>query len=914
MHRKLFVFAALLAALGASLQAHAVTLCTAGNPNTISVAETTPTSAFTDNGDGTVTHNLTGLMWKRCAEGQTWNGSICTGNATTFTWANALMQAQNSTYAGYSDWRLPNIKELESIVESCGYDPAINKTEFPATPALGFWSGSPHVPVPADAWVIGFSNGSTTHQNKANLDYVRLVRGGRLFDYFDAQKLSQIITFDPAPTLVAGGSGTVSASGGASGNPVTFSSITPGVCTTGGVNGSTVSAVTNGTCTIVAEQEGNASYNTAQAVALDLTIGAGAGASTGVDLTVSALSSTADGGSVNVGDPITITSTISNIGTSDTTPGLGIPVFYYVSTDQVITMSDRLLSGRGILSLGAGGHSTMITTVTLPSNLAPGTYYIGAIVDPANYHHETNETNNTRATVSSFTLVRNVDLRVEAVSSTADGLSNVVAGQSITISATVKNWGTTTTSLPVSDYMTIPVSYYLSTDNVITTEDRFIGSSGLYRLPAGRSGSTSVTVNLPAPLQPGTYYIGAIVDTPNVQVEINKSNNSKAAASSFTVVRDVDLTVSALTSSAEQQFLNRGDSITINATIANGGSTATTANTISLSFYLSTDVVITPADTFIGSSGVLSQLAAGGSANLTKTLSIPATLAPGTYYIGAIVDTPNAQPESNENNNATATAHSFYLFGNNVDLTVSALSSPAIGGNVDRGGSITISATVANGGSTATTATTIPVSFYLSTDNVITTADKFIGSSGVLSQLAAGGSTTLTKTLNIPTTLAPGHYYIGAIVDAPNAQPETVENNNSRATAGTINVLPSNVDLTVSALTSSVLGDVNRGDSMTLTAWILNTGFTATTATTIPVSFYLSADNVITTADQFIGSGGISGLGAGATATVSRTITIPTSVAPGTYYIGAIVDTPNVEPEIVETNNTRATTQTVTVH
>jgi hypothetical protein len=66
--------------------------------------------------------------------------------------------------------------------------------------------------------------------------------------------------------VVVGGTGAVSATGGASGNPVTFSSLTAGVCTTGGVNGATVTGVSLGTCTIAANQAGNANYTAAPQV------------------------------------------------------------------------------------------------------------------------------------------------------------------------------------------------------------------------------------------------------------------------------------------------------------------------------------------------------------------------------------------------------------------------------------------------------------------------------------------------------------------------------------------------------------------------------------------------------------------------------------------------------------------------
>lgn len=183
MPRNLFALAALLAVLAAGIEARAA--CTAANPNA-NVAEATPTATFTDNGDGTVTHSLTGLMWKQCAEGL--SGASCgTGSATTMTWAQALTAAKTATTAGHSDWRLPNKKELESIVETCGYSPAINQTLFPSTPTTNyFWSGSSYGSDTTRAWNIGFDYGAISPSGKANNNYVRLVRSGQSFSSFDS--------------------------------------------------------------------------------------------------------------------------------------------------------------------------------------------------------------------------------------------------------------------------------------------------------------------------------------------------------------------------------------------------------------------------------------------------------------------------------------------------------------------------------------------------------------------------------------------------------------------------------------------------------------------------------------------------------------------------------------------------------
>src|SRR5208283_4483562 len=77
---------------------------------------------------------------------------------------------------------------------------------------------------------------------------------------FVIKQATQTIAFGTAPTVVVGSNGTVSATGGASGNAVMFNSTTTTICTTGGTNGSTVTGVIPGTCTIQATQAGNTNY------------------------------------------------------------------------------------------------------------------------------------------------------------------------------------------------------------------------------------------------------------------------------------------------------------------------------------------------------------------------------------------------------------------------------------------------------------------------------------------------------------------------------------------------------------------------------------------------------------------------------------------------------------------------------
>lgn len=147
------------------------------------IPETTPDSQLRDNGDGTVTDNKTGLMWKQCSEGQ--SGSDCAGSATNFMWPQALQQAQtvnSNGFAGYHDWRVPSMRELAALLELSCISPAINLSRFPATPADGYYWSSSSVVESLNGglvWYISFSEGATGFTIKDSDKPLRLVRSAQ---------------------------------------------------------------------------------------------------------------------------------------------------------------------------------------------------------------------------------------------------------------------------------------------------------------------------------------------------------------------------------------------------------------------------------------------------------------------------------------------------------------------------------------------------------------------------------------------------------------------------------------------------------------------------------------------------------------------------------------------------------------
>lgn len=154
-------------------------LATCINGENTSIAISTPTSAFSGFGDGTVLAPATKLMWMRCLVGQTLVNNACTGTPSILVWADALNAAKGQIFAGHRDWRLPNVKEFMSIMEDRCYSPSLNADLFPISELYLAWTSTPSAlnlaGVFDNAWSVD-GNGYVTQTTKYQILNILLVR------------------------------------------------------------------------------------------------------------------------------------------------------------------------------------------------------------------------------------------------------------------------------------------------------------------------------------------------------------------------------------------------------------------------------------------------------------------------------------------------------------------------------------------------------------------------------------------------------------------------------------------------------------------------------------------------------------------------------------------------------------------
>lgn len=628
------------------------------------------------------------------------------------------------------------------------------------------------------------------------------------------------------------------------------------------------------------------------------------GTAAGIDLVVRELTGP---DSATPGAPIEVAVRVCNDGLWDS-PGTDIEI--YLSTDTVLSP----------LSAGPGQADPFVGQVYMPWLTAgtcadltvqgfaavpmDGAYLLAASADPYQLVPETEETNNV-----TFGARVGVGHAPNLVVGGLTAPPSAEPGAPLTVDVEVCNRGTQ----PASG---ADVTVYLSLDTTIEgismipgpgqMPDPFVGQAFLPWLDTGRCATVSVD-GYAATFAPGPHYVAAIVDEYGAQLELIEDDNTGVGA-----LMGIGFGPNLVVTEIEAPPTSRNHvSYPVVATVCNVGTGP--APQVELTAYASDDATIETvsgaaagglADAFLGQTfgGYL-------DAGRCRRVDIPGWLAvptPGPQFIGVVVDEYATVPELIETDNVTVGPR--VGVGDGPDLVVTAIEAPP---SVVPGGGLEVEVTVCNQGNQPAFA---DVSLYLSLDEDIQggpgagpggpngpTADTFLGQAWI-SQLEPDRCRVETL-LGWAAVPMDGAYFVGAIADEFNAQPELLEENNvfvgDRVGVGHA------PNLRIASIAGPP--SVRPGDPLDVDVEVCNDGTTPAFGSDVFV--YLTADAHIegisagpSAADPFVGQAWFGHLPNG------QCTTVPVNgwaVGPqtGALFLGATVDEYNGQPELLEDDN-----------
>ncbi|MBN2415656.1 hypothetical protein JXO52_07430 [bacterium] len=541
---------------------------------------------------------------------------------------------------------------------------------------------------------------------------------------------------------------------------------------------------------------------------------------------------------------------------------------FLLSTDETISVAEDILIYDLTRSLDAG--STVESWVTASFLLtAPGTYFLGVVVDATSVIPESDENNNTNYDAVTQVVIDPLpDLKVRNLSLSAIEKNSL----ELTFSCEILNQGNVSVDLTDAH-----LSAYLSLDQTISREDDYFFADAAFlrgvHLSPGQTyslGTRTFPYEGPIPGIPeGTYYFGVYVD-PNDAVEESRESNNSAS--------DTDPRVPVPAALPDlvwggPDIIHAGDKVTLQAFIRNYG-WADAVGPFSYRVYLSSDEQIDGGDYLITEQTITQTLHP-----LQSTLSNPAPFSikdvpAGTYHSLWQLDSGDQIPELFENNTQT---------GETIDVVHLHLTSPSVGDVWVKGNPYTISWTWEGD--------VRPVSLNL--------YRAYTNGATHISTITQSTANTGTYVYTPPAALSDGsNYQISIVETGSGSEPGRTQDWSDSFTIQTTAPPTPKPDLVIQSI--GVLD--GTGPEIRYQATAKNQGDAAAGEST--VKFYLSTDTQITSSDHYIDSWTVSGsLAAGSSrASGERTVTV-SGVADGEYYLGAIADANGQVNESSEGNN-----------
>ncbi|MCF4969755.1 hypothetical protein CV014_22890 [Nostoc sp. CMAA1605] len=562
--------------------------------------------------------------------------------------------------------------------------------------------------------------------------------------------------------------------------------------------------------------------------------------------------------------------------------------YIYWSSNDTYDFSDTLITTISAASqtpVAAGGSYTQTQTITLPNQLGfVGNGYLIFRANGNNIQGETNNNNNDRA----------VAFRVNApdlIVSNASAPESVTVGATLSITWDVTNQGTVAANADWWDRIVISTDQIFGNGDDTYLTEVWAGAST--PLAAGATYTRTTNVTLPTTAT-GDRYLLFRADNYNNQGETDENNNVRAVAINISAA---DLQV---TSTNAPTAAVLGETVELTWTVTNQGTGTATRDWFDR-VYLSSNETLDGSDVQVTSEYISTQtpLAVGASYTISKNVALP-NFTPGNQFLLFVADRDNYQGETNENNNVR-------VVGINLsapDLIVSNASAPTTG---TLGKSIEVSWTVQNQGTTSASADWYDY-IYLSNDQVFdANSDTYVTQELISTQtpLAANGSYTITRNINLP-NVATGNRYLIFVADGSQQQGETNNTNNTRTVAISLNA----PDLVVSNIIAPV--ESLSGQSIDITWTVTNQGAATAEGTWWDRLYLVNSSNGAFIRDlgyfSFTGS-----IAAGASLERSQSLNLPLALT-GDYKVVVTTDNYGNIPEGTQNeSNTTTDEQTLQI-
>ncbi len=621
----------------------------------------------------------------------------------------------------------------------------------------------------------------------------------------------------------------------------------------------------------------------------------------------------------SIAQPVTVTVQNSGSGTQTTS----FLVSLYLSTDAVLDSGDTLLAtstqAAPLVGLASQTVTFVAPDVALPE-VAPGTYRIISQVTPINPANPFSPANGAATTVT----IAGPDLTVESLA--VAGSHTVLASGTLSgTTATLRNGGTGA----VAAGRTILVKAYLGTTTTHNPAadvlvDQFTFTTTASGLAAGAAiALPSRNITIPAGTVGGSYQLLYVI---NEDAAVTESGTLSDTAALTVAVQSHDLAVTAPTlpnigtpADGGAKILGTGATIdVINVSAQNVGSQVFSAG-FTVTLYLSTDTVLSADDLLLSSTTSGLSLAAAGSRLIQFTnLTIPASVAPGSYQLLARIDPAPGNNDAGPANNTAALPVRVH----DPDF---ALSTAVLGGGstVAAGGSFTgVTYTLRNlREGVLPVGTELLVQAWLSTSASFSPAtatllDQFTYTAG----LAAGPSSVALPpsphgSITVPAGTAGGAYNLFLVVNSDGA---LLESGSTDADPGTANnalavpVTVSAADLAVTAPTSTTSSFGVNTNVGSISTFVQNQDALQAFTAGYTVELYLSADAAFSADDILLKtitqSAAINPV---SSILLSWTNVAIPDVAPGNYFLLARVALPAGSTDRNTSNNVAATSITL---